>query len=398
MIPYGRQNISEEDVEAVVSVLRSDFLTQGPAVPRFEETLGTAVDAPHVVAFSSATAALHVACLALGLGPGGRLWTVPNTFVASANCGLYCGASVGFVDIDPATRNMSVPGLAARLEAAEREGKLPDIVVPVDFAGASADLSGVRALADRYGFRILEDASHAVGGSYRGRPVGDCQFADITVFSFHPVKIVTTGEGGAATTRSPDIARRMRLLRSHGVSRDPADMAGVSEGPWYYEQVMLGFNYRMTDIQAALGCSQLRRLAQFIDRRQEIAARYDDLLADLPVIRPFTPSDVRSALHLYVVELDDSAKVDRAKVFATIRAAGIGVNVHYIPVHLQPLYRALGFARGDFPAAERYYDRALTLPMFPDLTDQQQSQVVRALTSALSRHSPGSGQGRGDHP
>jgi UDP-4-amino-4,6-dideoxy-N-acetyl-beta-L-altrosamine transaminase len=383
MIPYGRQDISSADVEAVAEVLRSDFLTQGPAVPRFEDKLGRIVEAPHVVAFTSATAALHVACLALGLGPGDRLWTVPNTFVASANCGLYCGATVDFVDIDARTRNMDVEALATKLEAAERSGTLPKIVVPVDFAGTSADLAAIRALADRYGFSILEDASHAVGGSYRNRPVGSGAFADVTVFSFHPVKIVTTGEGGAATTRSAETAHRMRLLRSHGISRDPADMTAPPEGPWSYEQVMLGYNYRMTDIQAALGVSQLDRLESFVAKRQDVARRYHDLLADLPVIRQFVPEGTRSALHLYVVELDNAPGPSRAEVFSGMRAAGIGVNVHYIPVHLQPWYRKLGFARGDYPVAEAYYGRALTLPLYPGLTDEMQDHVVGVLGGLL---------------
>lgn len=352
-------------------------------VPRFEETLARKVDAPEAVAFSSATAALHIACLALGLGPGDRLWTVPNTFVASANCGLYCGAIVDFVDIDPKTRNMDAEALATKLEAAERDGTLPKIVVPVDFAGTSADLASIRRLADRYGFRILEDASHAVGGYYQKRPVGSSELADVTVFSFHPVKIVTTGEGGAATTRSAEIAHRMRLLRNHGISRDPADMTAASEGPWYYEQVMLGYNYRMTDIQAALGVRQFDRLAEFIARRQTIAARYHEALARLPVIRQFVPEDTLSAFHLYVIELDETVRRTRAEVLAAMRSSGIGVNVHYIPVHLQPWYRALGFSRGDFPASEKYYDFALTLPIHPNLSSEQQDYVVERLSRAL---------------
>jgi UDP-4-amino-4,6-dideoxy-N-acetyl-beta-L-altrosamine transaminase len=383
MIPYGRQDISSVDVEAVVEVLRSDFLTQGPMVPRFEETLARAVDAPEAVAFSSATAALHVACLALGLGPSDRLWTVPNTFVASANCGLYCGAIVDFVDINARTRNMDVEELATKLEAAERDGTLPKVVVPVDFAGTSADLASIRRLADRYGFRILEDASHAVGGYYQNRPVGSSELADVTVFSFHPVKIVTTGEGGAATTRSAEIAHRMRLLRNHGISRDPADMTAVPEGPWYYEQVMLGFNYRMSDIQAALGVRQFDRLAEFVARRHTIAARYHEGLAGLPVIRQFVPEGTLSALHLYVIELDETVRRTRAEVFAAMRSSGIGVNVHYIPVHLQPWYRALGFSRGDFPTAEKYYDFALTLPIHPNLSAEQQDYVMERLSHAI---------------
>ncbi len=387
MIPYGRQDINQDDIDAVSEALKSDWLTQGPAVPRFEVALGEVCGAPHVVATSSATAALHIAALALGLGPGERLWTVPNTFVASANCGLYCGAEVDFVDIDPLTRNMSVPALADKLEAARQTGSLPRVVIPVDFAGTSVDLQAIRSLANEYGFSILEDASHAVGGRYRNHPVGDGELADISVFSFHPVKIVTTGEGGAASTRSEELATRMRVLRSHGITRDAAAMSGVNphaaNEPWYYEQIDIGNNYRMTDFQAALGTSQLRRLSHFLARRQEIAARYHHILRDLPVIRQFVPDDTYSALHLYVVELTDDVKRTRRDVFRSMREQGIFVNVHYIPVHLQPVYRGLGFKPGDFPAAERYYERALTLPLYPGLTEAMQDQVVEALKRAI---------------
>jgi UDP-4-amino-4,6-dideoxy-N-acetyl-beta-L-altrosamine transaminase len=387
MIPYGRQDINQGDIDAVSEALRSDWLTQGPAVPRFEAALGEVCGAPHVVATSNATTALHIAALALGLGPGERLWTVPNTFVASANCGLYCGAEVDFVDIDPLTRNMSVAALSAKLEAARQTGRLPRVVVPVDFAGTSVDLQAIRALANEYGFSILEDAAHAVGGRYRNHPVGDGELADISVFSFHPVKIVTTGEGGAAATRSEELATRMRLLRSHGITRDSVIMSGVNphaaDEPWYYEQVDVGNNYRMTDLQAALGASQLMRLSQFLARRQEVAARYHDILGDMPVIRQFVPDDTYSALHLYVIELGDEVKQSRRAVFRAMRDQGIGVNVHYIPVHLQPVYRGFGFGPGDFPAAERYYDRALTLPLFPSLTEAMQDKVVEALKRAI---------------
>lgn len=383
MIPYGRQNISQADIDAVVEVLRSDWLTQGPAVPRFEEKLGSLVEAPHVVAVSSATAALHVAALALGLGPGDRLWTVPNTFVASANCGLYCGATVDFVDIDAITRSISIEALEQKLVAAEKAGTLPKIVVPVDFAGTSVDMGAIRRLADRYGFKILEDASHAVGGSWRNRPVGCGELADVTVFSFHPVKIVTTAEGGAATTRDAEVAERMRILRTHGITRDPARMRFEPEGGWVYEQVMLGFNYRMTDMQAALGASQLDRLREFVDRRQAVARRYEEKLRALPVLRQHVPTDGISALHLYMVELDDTVKRSRREVFDAMRAAEIGVNVHYTPVHLQPWYRDLGFRPGDFPVAERYASRALTLPMYPDLDEAKQDVVIDALARAV---------------
>lgn len=382
-IPYSRQSISDEDIEAVAAVLRSDFLTQGPAVPAFEQAFAERHQARHGVAVCNATAALHIGCLALGVGPGDLVWTTPNSFVASANCALYCGAEVDFVDIDRRTRNLSADALAAKLERAEAEGRLPKVVVPVDFAGLPCDLEEIRALADRYGFAILEDASHAVGAEYRGRPVGG-SLAEISVFSFHPVKIVTTGEGGMCLTDDDELAERLRLLRTHGVTRDPALMEGDSEGGWYYEQVGLGFNYRLTDIQAALGSSQLRRLDELQARREFLAARYDRLLAELPLDLPARLNDRRSAHHLYVVEVVDSdGGALRAKVFAGLRERNILANVHYIPIHLQPHYRRLGFAAGGWPAAERYYRRAITLPLFPAMTEAQQDEVVDALRDLL---------------
>jgi len=381
MIPYGRQNVSPEDIQAVVDVLHSDFLTQGPVVPAFEQAMAARTGARHAVAVNSATSALHMACRALGLGPGDRLWTVPNTFVASANCALYCGAEVGFVDIDPDTWNMDASALALRLADAEHQGRLPKVVVAVAFAGQSCDMRTVRALAGRYGFAVIEDASHAVGGAYAGRPVGCGEFADISVFSFHPVKIVTTGEGGMALTQDERLATRMKLFRSHGMTRDPALMEGPEEGGWYYEQVELGYNYRMTELQAALGLSQLGRLEQFVARRHQIASRYAGLLDGLPLDTQQTLADAHSALHLYAVRLHDTQR--RRQVFDALRADGIGVNVHYIPVHLQPYYRRLGFRRGDFPNAEAYYAGAITLPMYPDLTEALQDQVVGALRKAL---------------
>ncbi|PTQ69970.1 UDP-4-amino-4,6-dideoxy-N-acetyl-beta-L-altrosamine transaminase [Pseudomonas sp. GV071] len=384
MIPYGRQSISAQDIDAVVEVLRSDWLTQGPTIERFEQAMAATCQARHAVAVSNATAALHIACLALDLGPGDWLWTSPNTFVASANCGLYCGAQVDFVDIDPLTLNLSVPALAAKLAQAQSRGRLPKIVVPVAFAGQSCDMAGIRALAEQYGFRIIEDASHAVGASYRGRPVGCGDFADITVFSFHPVKIITTGEGGLLTTQDDQLAERLRRLRSHGITRDPALMTQASDGPWYYQQLELGYNYRITDIQAALGLSQLTRLHAFVTRRRALAARYAELLADLPLTLPSAQQDAESAWHLYPVRVQlDALHSDQAQIFSALRAAGIGVNLHYIPVHLQPFYRQLGFADGDFPEAERYYRQAMSLPLYPDMTDEQQEQVVQALISVL---------------
>ncbi len=385
MIPYGRQHITADDEAAVLAALRSDWITQGPAVPRFEQALAARVGAQHGVAVSNATAGLHIACLALDLGPGDRLWTSPNTFVASANCGLYCGATVDFVDIDPQTYNLSVPALQARLEAAAASGTLPTVVVPVHFAGQSCDMRAIHALGQRYGFRIIEDASHAVGGQYLGQPVGNCAYSDLVVFSFHPVKIITTAEGGMVMTNDPALAARLERLRSHGITRDPAAMEGEPEGPWVYEQVELGLNYRLTDLQAALGWSQLAQLESSVARRHQIAARYDAELAGLPLITPWQHPDAHSALHLYPIQLDRRrSTLTRRQLFDGLRAAGIGVNVHYIPVHTQPHYRRLGFTPGQFPVAEAYYAQALSLPMFPTLTEAQQGEVIAALRQLLA--------------
>lgn len=386
MIPYGRQDITEQDIAAVHEVLRSDFLTQGPAVPRFEEALAQYAGIRHAVAVSSATAALHVACRALGLGPGDSLWTSPVTFVASANCALYCGASVDFVDIDSKTWNLSVPALADKLVQARRAGRLPKIVVPVDLCGRPCNLSAIWELSREFGFAVLEDASHAVGARYQGEPVGCGRYADITVFSFHPVKIITTGEGGAALTNDDALADKMALLRSHGITRNPEQMTQAAEGPWYYQQIDLGYNYRMTDLQAALGLSQLSRLDEYVARRNDLAQRYAQLLANLPVETPAPiEAESRSALHLYVVRVMEEIGRNRCSIFETMRASGIGVNVHYIPVHTQPYYRALGFRPGDFPAAEAYYRNAITLPLFPTMTTAEQDRVVQVLTGALGR-------------
>ncbi len=383
MIPYGRQDITQADIDAVVEVLRSDFLTQGLQVPRFEQKLAGYCGAGHAVAVNSATSALHIACLALGLGKGDSLWTTPTTFVASANCALYCGASVDFVDIDPHTWNLSTTALEQKLVIAEREGRLPKIVVPVHLCGRSCDMQAIHALSQRYGFRIIEDASHAIGARYRNEPVGSCRYSDITVFSFHPVKIITTAEGGAALTNQAALAEKMALLRSHGITREPSQMVNTPDGPWYYEQTVLGFNYRMTELQAALGVSQMDRLDAYVAKRHEIAACYDSLLADLPVQTP--ARDVHySALHLYVIRLK-LEKIGRKHrdVFIALRERGIAVNLHYIPVHTHPYYRAMGFSVGDFPEAERYYTEAISLPMYPTLTDVQQHSVVSALNLAL---------------
>lgn len=377
-IPYSRQEISEADIAAVVDVLRSDFLTQGPTIAAFETAFAEAHGAKHAIAVSNATAALHIALLAMDVQPGGLVWTSPISFVASANCALYVGADVDFVDIDPVTRNMSLEALKAKLEAAETAGRLPDVVVPVDFSGLACDLKEMRELADRYGFGILEDASHATGARYLDGPVGGA-FADISVFSFHAVKIVTTAEGGMLTTNDDELARRLRLLRTHGVTREADQLENPSEGGWYYEQVTLGFNYRITDMQAALGLSQLSRMDEWRGKRQALADRYDRLLADGPFKLPTQLQDRASSWHLYVVELADEAKASRAEVFAGLREAGIGANVHYIPIHTQPHYARLGFKRGDYPHSERYYDRAITIPLFPAMTEEQQDFVVETL-------------------
>ena len=368
-------------MEAVREVLSSDFLTQGPQVPAFERETADLCRAVHACAASSATSALHLACLSLGLGPGDWLWTSPITFVASANCALHCGARVDFVDVDPDTANLSVERLERKLKRADKDGRLPKIIVPVHLAGQSCDVRAVRDLVERYGCRVVEDASHAVGGDYLDDPVGSCRYSDVTVFSFHPVKIITTGEGGMALTRSSELVEKMHLLRSHGVTREPEKMTRAPDGPWHYQQIALGFNYRMTDIQAALGRSQLRRLGRFVARRRELAERYDELLKGFPVQplrqRPYA----RSSFHLYIVRVEASR---RAGVFSFLRQAGIGVNLHYIPVHTQPYYRRMGFADGDFPAAEAYYREAISLPLYPDLGESEQDAVVSALERALA--------------
>jgi UDP-4-amino-4,6-dideoxy-N-acetyl-beta-L-altrosamine transaminase len=380
-IPYSTQSIEASDVDAVMAVLRSPNLTQGPAVVTFEEAFAARHAVSHAVAVSNATAGLHIACLALGVGPGSRVWTSPNSFLASANCALYCGAEIDFVDIDPDSRNMSVAVLAAKLETASREDRLPNVVIPVDFAGLPSDLAEIRELADRYGFAILQDASHATGATYLGAPAGS-RYADASVFSFHAVKIVTTAEGGMVTTNDPARARRLQLLRSHGMTREADEMEDAPEGGWDYDQILLGYNYRITDMQAALGSAQLSRLDAMHTARVARADRYDRLFAGLGLKLPQRRQDRVSAWHLYAVELGEGMP-DRAGVFAGLRTAGIGVNVHYIPIHTQPYYRKLGFARGDFPAAEAYYARAISLPLFPAMTDGQQDRVVETLAGLI---------------
>lgn len=386
MIPYGRQSVSEDDIEAVVAVLRSDFLTQGPMVPRFEEKVASSCGASHAVATNSATSALHMACLALGLGPGDWLWTSPITFVASANCALYCGANVDFVDIDPCTYNLCPKALEQKLVAAERAGRLPKVVVPVHLCGQSCDMRAINALASKYGFKTIEDASHAIGGQYGGESIGNCRYSDITVFSFHPVKIITTGEGGMALTNKADLAERLRQCRSHGISSDPAKMlARPANEIWNYQQLGLGFNYRMTDIQAALGLSQMNRLLQFVERRRSIAGRYKEALVGLPLRTPWQHPECYSSYHLYPIRLDlEHTNASQRQVYNALQAAGIMVNLHYIPVYRQPYYERMGFEAGYCPQAEEFHKTAISIPMYPSMSDAEQGQVIAALEQVLS--------------
>ena len=385
MIPYGRQNISEADIQAVVEVLRSDYLTQGPAVPAFENAVATYCGTQHAIAVNSATSALHIACLVLDVGNGDIVWTSPITFVASANCALYCGASVDFVDIDPKTYNLSIEKLKEKLIEAKKLGKLPKVVIPVHLSGQPCDMRAIGKLSMEYGFRVIEDASHAIGAKHLDKPVGNCEYSDITVLSFHPVKIITTGEGGMALTNKPDLARKMQLLRSHGITRDQHEMTHASDGPWYYQQIALGLNYRMTDIQAALGLSQMSRLDSFVAKRHEIAARYNELLKDLPLILPHQHVDSFSALHLYVIRLQlDKINKTHKEVFESLRVAGIGVNLHYIPVYRQPYYREFGYLMTDWPESEKYYEEAISLPIYPALMAGEQDKVIQILTETVA--------------
>jgi UDP-4-amino-4,6-dideoxy-N-acetyl-beta-L-altrosamine transaminase len=384
VIPYGKQDINQTDIDSVVNVLQSDFLTQGPQVPLFEKTVSNYCGAEYGVAVNSATSALHIACLALGLGKDDYLWTSPNTFVASANCGLYCGAKVDFVDIDPLTYNLSSEDLEKKLIQAKNDNKLPKIVIPVHFSGQSCNMKKIHLLSQEYDFKIIEDASHAIGGKYLDQPIGGCQYSDITVFSFHPVKIITTAEGGLATTNNKELLGRMQLFRSHGVTRDPELMTKEAEGEWYYQQVDLGFNYRMTELQAALGVSQMNRLDEFIVNRHVLQKRYDQLLSDLPVITPHQSNFSYSALHLYPIQIDTKkTNKNRSKIFDALRLNNIGVNVHYIPVHMQPYYEKMGFEFGDFPTAESYYSNTISLPMFSKLSFNSQDMIISTLQKVL---------------
>ena len=378
MIPYGKQDINQSDIDSVVGVLQSDFLTQGPQVPLFEEAVSNYCGSQHGVAVNSATSALHIACLALSLGKGDYFWTSPNSFVASANCGLYCGAKVDFVDIDEKTYNMSVVELEKKLIQAKKDNKLPKIVIPVHFAGQSCDMKKIYSLGKEYGFSIIEDASHAIGGKYLDKPVGGCQYSDITVFSFHPVKIITTAEGGLATTNSRELSEKMQMLRSHGITRNSSLMNKESEGEWYYQQIDLGFNYRMTELQAALGISQIQRLDDFVIRRNALGERYDKLLDGMALVKPSQFEDSSSAMHLYPIKVDN-----RGEIFKKLREGGVGVSVHYIPIHMQPYYKSLGFKSADFPVSEDYYNRAVSIPLFAKMTENQQDKVIKCLRGSL---------------
>jgi UDP-4-amino-4,6-dideoxy-N-acetyl-beta-L-altrosamine transaminase len=384
MIPYGRQDINQQDIDAVFEVLKSDFLTQGPKVPEFEQSVKDACNVKYALAVNSATSALHIACLALGLSKEDWLWTTPNTFVASANCGLYCGAQVDLVDIDPNTYNLCAKELEKKLIIAEETGKLPKIVVPVHFSGQPCDMEAIYNLSKKYGFKIIEDASHAIGGKYKNQPIGNCRYSDITVFSFHPVKIVTTAEGGMAVTNSVELAQKLELLRSHGITRDANLMTKPMDGPWYYQQVDLGYNYRMTDLQGALGVSQMQRLDEYVAKRHGLAERYNELLKELSITLPWQHEDSYSGLHLYVIRLQlNKVSKTHLEVFNGMREAGILVNIHYIPVHLQPYYQEMGFNEGQFPEAEQYYREAISLPMFPTMKEEQQNKVVSTLKELL---------------
>ena len=380
-IPYGRQDITQGDIDAVIEVLKSDFLTQGPQVPKFEKEVSRYCGAKYAVAVNSATSALHLACLSLGLGTGNWLWTSPITFVASANCGLYCGAKVDFVDIDPVTYNLCTKALKKKLIKAKELGRLPKVVVAVHLGGQSCDMKAIHALSKEYGFKIIEDASHAIGGKYLNEPIGNCKYSDITVFSFHPVKIITTGEGGMALTNNNKLAEHMSLLRSHGITRDPSQMTKQADGDWYYQQIELGYNYRMTDMQAALGVSQFKKINNNVSRRHEFATRYNELLKGIPLVTPYQHNDGYSAFHLYIIRLKNKHK--HKQVFDYLRKSGIGVNLHYIPVHTQPYYQQTGVKFTDLKQTEQYYKDAISLPLYPTMTEQQQDIVISSLHKAL---------------
>lgn len=384
MIPYGRQNINKDDIKSVIDVLKSNYLTQGPKVPLFEKKISEYCNSKFAVAVNSASSALHIACLALDLKKGDRIWTSPNSFVASANCGLYCGAKVDFVDIDPSTYNLCVDELKKKLIKAKKEKKLPKILIPVHFAGQSCNMKKIYSLSKDYGFKIIEDASHAIGGKYLKKPIGGCKYSDVTIFSFHPVKIITTAEGGVATTNDKKLLIRMQLFRTHGITRDRKLMVKNSEGEWYYQQVDLGFNYRMTELQAALGISQMRRLNKFVKKRHILKNRYDRLLKKLPIVKPYISKNIYSALHLYPIQIDrKKCKLSRLKLYNALIKKGIGVNIHYIPIHTQPYFLNMGFKHGDFPVAESYYQNSISLPLFSQMSFKMQDKIVDNLTNIL---------------
>lgn len=384
MIPYGRQDISQEDINAVIDVLKSDYLTQGPVVPAFEKAVSDYCEAKHAFAVNSATSALHIACLALGVSKGDLVWTSPITFVASANCALYCGADVDFVDIDPATYNMSVEALEDKLIKADKLGRLPKVIIPVHLAGQSCEMDKISSLSKKYGFKIVEDASHAIGGKYKNKAIGGCQFSDITIFSFHPVKIITTGEGGMCLTNDSELAISINRYRSHGIVRHPSEMTHLPDGPWYYQQIKLGYNYRMTDIQAALGLSQMNRLDDFVSVRHSIAKRYNELLNEDWIELPWQHPDTYSGLHLYIIRIKKNTKgITHVQLFEKLRNAGILVNLHYIPVYRHPYYEAKGFEKQEFPNAESYYSEAISIPMFATLTESDQHFVADAIKKPI---------------
>ena len=384
MIPYGKQNINQDDIDSVVDILKSNYLTQGPKVPLFEKKISEYCNSKFAVAVNSATSALHIACLALGLKKGDKLWTSPNSFVASANCGLYCGAKIDFVDINPLTYNLCPIELEKKLIKAKKQSKLPKILIPVHFAGQSCDMKKIYSLSKDYGFKIIEDASHAIGGRYLKKPIGGCQFSNITIFSFHPVKIITTAEGGIATTNDKKLLNQMQLFRTHGITKNPKYMTKNSEGNWYYQQINLGFNYRMNELQAALGISQMNRLDEFVKNKHILKERYDRFLSVLPIIKPYYSSNIYSALHLYPIQIDrNKSNFSRKKLFNELRKKGIGVNIHYIPIHTQPYFLNMGFKRGDYPIAELYYQNSISLPLFSQMSFNEQDKVINTLTNIL---------------
>ena len=385
MIPYGKQDISLDDINAVVEVLKSDFLTQGHVVPMFEKCLSDYTGAKHSVVVNSATSALHIACKALEVGPGDLVWTSAVTFVASANCAVYCGASVDFIDIDPNSYNICIKSLANKLEHAASSGNLPKVLIPVHLSGQSCDMKSIHALSKKYGFTILEDASHAIGGKYEDDPIGNCKYSDIAVFSFHPVKIITTGEGGAALTNNPELDKNMRLFASHGITRDVEFMEANSDGPWYYEQISLGWNYRMTELQAALGLNQMSRINSFIETRHQIAKRYNSELKHLPITLPAQSDKIFSSFHLYIIRLKlDEMKKSHKDIFEELRQEGLGVNLHYIPVYHHPFYKKQGFKAQYCPEAEKYYQEAISIPIYFGLSDEQQGEVINIISKVLN--------------